>query len=301
MLENVKNEFKSRDRAISVLSKDGLFRAVFVKNNNTINTAKQNHNLNLYPAIMLSKTLTATTMMSMFLKGEERIIADINMNNKITKIYAEVLHTGECRGFVKENTNNNPNNNSNNCDTPLLKVSRILYNHITPIIGIVPLNNFDIEDAFNSYFLQSEQTQSFIILNTYADNSQIINSNGILIQAMPNATQSQIDNIKNQMLNIKKRNILNSIKYTISPEIDESLSELLPFNFDIIKNRQIDFYCRCSKENFKNKLITLGIEEIKDMENKGHSELICQFCSKKHHLSSADFKDIINQIIASSN
>lgn len=295
MLDNIKNEFKIRDRAISVLSKNGYFRAVFVKNTNTIRIAQNNHSLNLYPAILLSKTLTAATMISMFLKGEERVIVDIDTNNAINKIYAEVLHTGECRGFVREN------HTPNNSVTPLLKVSRILYNHIAPIVGIVPIVDFDIEGAFNSYFLQSEQIESFIILNTDANNVEIINSNGILVQAMPNVSEYEINNMKEKMFDIKKSNILNSITYTSPKEIEDILMEILPFSFDIIKNRQIDFYCRCNKENFKNKLITLGIEEIKDMEAKGQSELICQFCSKKHYLTAEDFNDIINQIIASSN
>ena len=295
MLNNIKNEFKIRDRAVSVLSKNGCFRAVFTKNTNAVKTAKQNHNLNLYPAILLSKTLTAATMMSMFLKGEERIIVDINTNDAINKIYAEVLHTGECRGFVNENYN------TNNSDNSLLKVSRILYNHIEPIVGIVSISNFDIEGAFNSYFLQSEQIDSFIILNTAANDTEILNSNGILVQAMPNASEYEINDMKNKMFDIKKNNILNSIIYTSPVEIEESLAEILPFSFDVIKNRQIDFYCRCSKENFKNKLITLGVSEIRDMKAKCHTELICQFCSKKHYLTDKDFEDIINKIIASSN
>jgi len=106
ILENIKKQFRERDRSVKVLSKDGNFRAVAVKNKNTTLTAQNLHNLPLMPAYYLANAITSATLISSFLKGEERVIVDINSNALINKIYAEVMQVGECRGYINTTEEN---------------------------------------------------------------------------------------------------------------------------------------------------------------------------------------------------
>jgi len=102
-LEEVKKQFKERDRAIRVLSKNGLFRATAISNKNTNLAAQTKHNLPVMPAYVLSNVITAATLISSFLKGEERVIVDVSSDGYLKKIYAEVMHLGECRGYINYN------------------------------------------------------------------------------------------------------------------------------------------------------------------------------------------------------
>ncbi len=55
----------------------------------------------------------------------------------------------------------------------------------------------------------------------------------------------------------------------------------------------MDFFCRCSKENFKSILLGLGKEVVADMKKQGQNELVCNFCNKKHLLDDKDFDGLL--------
>jgi molecular chaperone Hsp33 len=299
--EELKRKYKGRDRFISVLSKNGSFRTVLVKNTMTVRTAQNNHNLDNIGSYYLAKTLTASTMISAFLKGEERIIIEINANGLLSKVYAETLHIGECRGFIKyaNNTNQNLITLSDIFgENATMKISRILYNQTEPIVGIIPMQSGDISSDLSFYFSQSEQINSAVIIDVNFDDNNIVSSSGgILIQAMPGALQEEIDEIVQAITNIN----------SISSELEENLSledilhEHLPFDFDVLKTKPIDFFCRCNIKAYKSQLFLLGIKEIEEMQKAGQNELVCQYCNKHYYLSDEDFNEIICQLKAMEN
>ena len=129
--EQIKKELKLRDRVTRVLLKDRNIRAVAVKNSKTAIEAQKRHNLNVVSASLLSRQLSAATLMAAFLKGEERIIIESEGNGPISYIYSEALHVGESRGYINQNKNidaRNFNSVGDALGVGLLKVSRILYN-----------------------------------------------------------------------------------------------------------------------------------------------------------------------------
>ena len=79
------------------------------------------------------------------------------------------------------------------------------------------------------------------------------------------------------------------------------LGYFLPFEFDVLKSSQVDFYCRCSKPGFMKKLLTLGIEEIENMESDGNNILTCHYCNEKYTLDKKDFFKLKEEIKAKQN
>ena len=98
--EELKEFLKKRDRIISVLAKDGKFRASIIKNTFSAQTAQQKHNLRGVPSYLLARQLAAASMMAIFLKGEERVILEADGSGPIQKVFAEASQVGEVRGFV---------------------------------------------------------------------------------------------------------------------------------------------------------------------------------------------------------
>ena len=293
MLEELKKKFKERDRALSVLSKDGSFRASIVRNTYTAVIAQEKHNLSHIPAFYLAKTLTAATMISIFLKGEERIMIDFAGDGILKKIYAEVLHLGECRGFVEVTEDKKIDSLSEILGTGTLTVKRILYNQFEPIVGIVPIQKGDITSDLEYYFSQSEQIDTGIILDAKMDdNGILISSGGLMVQAMPGTKKETINDIINSINNTTS-SICNELEQNHS--LEHILIKLLPFEFHKLKSNQIDFYCRCSAENFKDKLQLLDVKDIQEMKKSGQNELVCQFCNKHYYLTDADFGMLIYQ------
>ncbi len=300
--EKLKEEFKNRDRVISVLTTDGKFRIAAIKNTNSAKTAQQKHNLPQLPAFLLARQLAAASMLAVFLKGEERIILEAGGDGFIHKVFAEAIQVGEVRGFVvlNEELQNKKHNSLNELfgTNSNYKVTRILYSKNEPVTGIIPLRKGDISSDLSFYFFQSEQTPSLVILDTSTDDKgQIEMSSGIIIQAMPGTTHQdllEIDKI------VSKIDSLNSILKD-EPNLENMVKQIIPFDFNVMKHYATDFYCRCSKDTFVNQLVTFELDEIKQMQAEGHNELICQYCNTHYYLDDKDFSNIISTIQAKQN
>lgn len=297
----MKQDFLTRDRIITALNDSGKIRIALIRNLNTVLTAQKRHNLEILPAFYLARTLTAASLMASSLKGEERIVIETISDGLINKIYAEAMQNGEVRGFVeydKINVNKSFQNTREILGEGILKVSKILYNKGEPIVGIVELQKGDIVTDVSYYFAQSEQIPSAVILDVDFDQDGLIaNSAGLLIQAMPGATIDEVVSVHKQISEIKNLSaIINS-----QPSLEKAIDLLLPFPTKKLKTMQIDFFCRCSKDKFISKLMTLKPEEIIEMKKANNNELVCQYCNAHYYLEDEDFDKILAEIIAKSN
>lgn len=297
----LKNQFKLRDRVIRALSKDGKYRIAIIKNTQSVRTASENHNLPVIPARYLAKAMSASSLLAAFLKGEERIIIDIDSTGPISKIFAEAMQIGEIRGFVRYDSN--LFNKAITGDNTYLaggtfKVARVLYNKSEPVTGIIPLTDGDISSELSYYLRQSEQIASFVRLDVEIDSSnQIRQSGGLIIQAMPGTSKAEFNS-----LNEKLKSIPGLTKiFNDEPDLGNILQKILPLEFEIVKSSPVDFFCRCSKEKFIDKLVLLGREEIMQMEKDKQHELVCQYCNKKYYLTNEDFTKIKAEIEAKTN
>ncbi len=294
--QELKEQFKKRDRVMSVISKDGLFRVAIIKNSNSTKVAQEKHNLENLPALLLARTLTAASLNAAFLKGEERLIIETESNGPISRIYAEALHIGEIRGYIRVNGDlSKVEKLSDTLGLGLMKVTRVLYGQVEPIQGIIPLMKGDITTDFAYYFSQSDQIPTSVILDVdFDDNEKIIKSSGLLLQALPGASDSEILALNNHIKKYEKLNNLFDEEYNL----EAILNEILPFEFNIIKTSPVDFYCRCSKEKFMNQIMALGIKEVKSMKQDNANELVCQYCESKYYLEKDDFDLIIQDLQA---
>lgn len=299
--KDIKNKYITRDRAVRILSKDGRIRVVAVKTSNSSLTAQKNHNLPLIPAIFLSKMLSAGALMASMLKGEERIILHTESDGEISSLYAEALQVGELRGYARyssELDNLDFNENRDYLGNGVLKAHKILYNKTEPISSVIPIQSGNIESEVAYYFMKSEQIPTAALIDCSSDsNGNVIISGGVLAQALPGATANDIEVVTNALL--KADRITNYYASHLKPE--EVLREILPFEFDVIKNSQLDFFCRCSKERFLNRLISLTIKEIEEMRAQGANELVCRYCNKKYTIEPMDFENLLKTLIAKTN
>lgn len=300
--EELKKQFQLRDRTVRVLSEDGHFRAVAVKNTTTVQTAQEKHDLDYISSLLLARLMSASAMMSSFLKGEERVILEMQGNGPISKIYAESLQLGENRGFVEyaDDVAERPpvDNIKDAVGLGLLTVSKIFYNKSNPVTGVTPLQGGDVSSDVAYYFSQSEQVPTAVILDVdFDDNGKIKQSGGIMVQAMPGASKEEIDSIYDTMMKVK--DVTKKYDEGLNPK--QLLEKVLPFEFKLMNSSQVDFFCRCSKDTFIDKLVTLNEDEIKGMKEDGHNELVCRYCNTHYHLDEDDFNKILEEIKAKKN
>jgi len=299
--EDLKEKLQKKDRVISVLSKSGKFRVAAIKNTIAAQTAQEKHNLSAIPAFLLARQMAAASMIAIFMKGEERIVLEADGQGPIYKVFAEALQVGEVRGFVnydKEISGYNFEKIIDAYQEGFYRVSKILYNEPEPQVGIIELKRGDISSDLTNYFLESEQIPTLVILNTLLDEKGLISdSSGIIFQAMPGTTDNDIMEIYPTFSNLTTLNEL----ILVNHNLENMLKVVLPFEFDILKNDRVDFFCRCSKDKFIDKLITLGYNEVNEMYKKNENELICQYCNAHYYLEEKDFQKLITIIQAKKN
>ncbi|KAM9964535.1 hypothetical protein ACTFIW_004304 [Dictyostelium discoideum] len=160
-------------------------------------------------------------------------------------------------------------------------------------------NNIVINDEIQVQVQQEqqgqEQEQQIINSNNdVIDNDQLEFNGGILIQTLPSTTDEELVQLKN---NIEKYSIAD-----LFLKEKKSIKEILSIltnndpSVEIISTIFVDFYCRCTLKTFKDKILTLGINEIKHLEDHNHNELKCIYCNRYHYLKDTDFKEMINHL-----
>lgn len=293
--DELKKQFLLRDRLINIISKDGKLRVSFIKNSKTSIDAQQKHVLDYISATYLAQLLAANSMIASFLKGEERISIDISSNNYLKRLYSESNQVGEVRGYAIVN-NDIQIDNLTSLDDILsdgfLSVTRILYNNNEPTKGIIEVKSQTIDKILEDYFTQSEQIPSKLILDILSDDDgNIIHSGGILIQALPGADMKEVMELYNYVLSKEKI----TDYFIIEKSLTELLDIFIPFEYDVIKNRQIDFFCRCTKDRFVNTLRSLSLFDIKEMRQLNQNELRCHYCNNAYFIEEIDFQNLIDE------
>lgn len=292
---------QEKSRVISVLASNGHFRVSAIKNTNVALEAQKRHSLPEVPALLLARALSAASLLAVFLTGEERVIIDAIGEGLVSKVTAEAIQVGEVRGYCEYSpmvTKLRKGEFDTALGNGIFRVMRILYNEPEPIQGIVQLVRGDISSDLNFYFAKSEQIFSIAMLDADTDEEgKISNSCGIIVQAMPGVTEKEKDEVIEKIQNLER------LTDIIHPrdDLQEVLKKILPWNFTLLKNDRVDFFCRCSKESFLEKLLTLSYNDIKEMQEMGHNELVCQYCNAKYYLDEKDFNYLLTTIKARTN
>ncbi|MBX3043763.1 MAG: Hsp33 family molecular chaperone HslO [Candidatus Kapabacteria bacterium] len=299
--EELKRNIQLRDRTVRVLSNDGFFRAVCVKNSTSAKTAQENHKLDSISATMLARALSGASLAAALLNGEERVSIEANGDGDISKVFAEAIQLGEVRGFV-EFKDAGRSINFTGMDKllgeGLLRVTRVLYNRSEPVQGIVPIQKGDISTDLAYFYSQSEQIPSAVILDSKPDsNGMIIQSGGLLVQAMPGFSEIELIKLFTHLSQLDP--LTDYFEKDLNPL--QVLKEVLPFEFEVLSSSAVDFFCRCSKDNFISKLMTLGKQEIIDMQKTGQNELVCKYCNKHYYLTEEDFMTLTTDLTAKNN
>jgi molecular chaperone Hsp33 len=207
-------------------------------------------------------------------------------------VTAEAIQVGEVRGFVVQG---DPHDTEPVVDpsfgtTGFFRVRKILYNHHHPISSIVELKHGDGTSEFQQFLDKSEQIPSHISLVTKVDNDgKITFCGGILVQ---NAPEVALENLE------KTKEVLH--KHSIAQlflEDKMALKDILPIVIpEEINNPTtrtvVDYFCRCKIGSIKSKMATLGIEELKDMQQCKHNDIKCVYCAREYHITDADFEDV---------
>lgn len=297
MHDDVKKLWKDRDRIVRAMTTNGLFRVSVMRSTVLSRLAQEKHHLDPLESLLLARALTGSSMMASFLKGEERITISIEGDGEIAMVYAEAIQVGEVRGYCRRNTKPAATNESP-LGSGLLKVQRVLYNNFEPVTGVVALRKGDVTSDLSYYLTQSEQIPSVMIIDVaYDDEQRIRQAAGLLLQAMPGATNEDIFRTYDALDYLG--NLTGYLDEGMT--LEEVALKVMPSEATIMASTAADFFCRCSMDRFKSALLTLGLDEVEAMHRDGHRELVCQYCNSQYILTDQDFVEMREQLLAQRN
>ncbi|WP_332697280.1 Hsp33 family molecular chaperone HslO [Halalkalibacter lacteus] len=289
------------DYLIKATAFDGKVRAYSLVATNMVNEAARRQGTWPTASAALGRAMMASTMMATMLKGDSKLTVKVEGQGPIGKIIIDANTKGETRGYVT-----NPKTHFDLNSQGKLDVARAvgtngylsvvkdlgLKDHFT---GSVPLVSGELGEDFTYYFASSEQTPSSVGVGVLVNpDNTILAAGGFIIQLMPGADDTVIDEIEKRLSTIPP--ISKLVEAGMPPE--EMLQALLgDDNVKFLDKQPITFSCRCSKERVENAIISLGKKEIQAMiDEDGGAETVCHFCNETYTLTAEELKGLLEQV-----
>lgn len=294
-MNETKRRFLLKDRIIKGIHKHGHFKVSVVKTTQTVEEARNRHQLSPLASIFLAKAMTGTMLLASELKGEERLQTRFEGNGPLGHVSVEANKLGEIRGYV-----GNPQavidpavqKLEDGLGIGLLQVTKVLYNQAKPKQSTVELTHSDVTNDFAYYLQQSEQVRSLMKLDLDLDDAgQIRQCGGILIQMLPDGSDETYKSLTQAMANLPRITEL----YEDEVYIDQ-IMERVTGKLDVheLERYPVDFYCRCSKERFAGALALLSVDELEDMQGQSQ-EMVCHYCNEKYIFDATEINALIAQ------
>lgn len=289
-----------QDYMLRAMTKDGQIRIYAAITTNTVEHAKNIHQMYPTAAVALGRTLTAAAMMSGTLKSEKSSITiQIKGDGPLGGILVVTDANSNVRGYVHNPYLDMPLNDKGKFDIAGA-VGKGFLNVITdlglkePYIGRVDLVSGEIAEDITYYYAASEQTPTVTSLGVLVGrDGNIINSGGLFIQLMPGCSEENISWLEKCV-----ENMLPITKLLESGNSLESIIEqVLPGReLVLLDTRPIKYQCNCSRERMERNLLSLGRKDLEELAAEKQTELICHFCRSNYVFQSSEINDILSQV-----
>lgn len=247
----------------------------------------------------LGRFLTASALMSLMYEDNEYLTLKIEGDGPVKYLLSEASN-GFVRGDIGNpevylKYNSGPKEGKLNVGMAvgngLLIVTKDLHlKHA--FTSSVPLVSGEIADDFTYYFTASEQTPSAVGLGVLVDTDNSIKlSGGFILQLLPDTSEETIVAIENVLKGFGS--VTDLMLEGKGPE--EIIDLLSNGTAKFLDKKEIKYECNCSKERFRDSLLTLDKESLEEMLTEDKQvEIICHFCNTKYVFDENELKELIN-------
>lgn len=288
------------DEIIRAITSDGYLKAYVVNSTETIREAQGLHQTGKVASAALGRALTAALILANDMKNEtDRVSVQFRSEGPIGNVVAEANGQNQVKGFVS-----NPDVVLPLREDGKLDVGGALGHKGTltivrdiglkePYVGTVELISGEIAEDISYYYMQSEQIPTVLGLGVLvAQNFAILSAGGFMIQLLPGAPDSIVDQVEENVKALPK-----SISSLIADgkNATEILGMLLKgFDYQILSKKEPTYRCDCSRYRVETALLSLGKNELEKMiEEEDQTEVSCHYCNKKYHFSKEDIKMLL--------
>lgn len=290
-----------KDYMVRAIAGGAQIRAFAATTKETVETARQAHNLSPVASAALGRLLTGTAMMGSMLKGEKDLVTvQIAGDGPIGQITATADYTGKVKGYVQNPSVMLPPNAMGKLDVGgavgqgVLRVIRDM-GLKDPYSGQTFLQTGEIAEDLTYYFVTSEQVPSAVGLGVLMDKDYgtVRQAGGFIIQLMPFAEDSVIEKLEENLKNIPS--VTRMLEDGNTPE-DMLKLVLKDMDIEFTDTLPVQFYCNCSKERVEKAVISIGKKDIQSMiEDNEPIEVNCHFCNKNYTFSVDELRAMLKK------
>jgi len=254
-----------------------------------VEKARSMHQASPVAIAALGRTLTATSIMGVMLKGDKhKITVKINGGGPLGPIVVVGNAQGNVKGYVAntqvegtflyENKLNVGEAVGKNGEIVVIKDIGLK----EPYSGTYPLVSGEIAEDFASYFLYSEQQPSAVGLGVLVDVDYTIKAaGGYIIQVLPDIDENLLFILENRIQELESISTLLSREMGAEAILDYIIGDM---EYKLLETYEVDFDCDCHEERLENALISIGREALTEIiEEDGGAEMVCHFCNKKYY------------------
>lgn len=296
------NQSTDRDREAnglqSFLMAGETIRGAVLNGGRMINQMRRNHELGILETLVLGHAYLGACLMSASLKGNDRLRLQVDCSGPIKGLLVEANAAGEVRGFLKnvpipvesplENFNLAPFFGAG-----FISVTRTLADAKHPFTGKVMMAYGSLAKDLAHYYLTSEQIPtSFSLSVQFGSQGDVTGAGGMFLQAMPDADDAVVEQIENQVVALPSIGAQLSQGTTPKDIVRIHFGDYTPHFID---HRQVDFFCHCNRDQIRNVLTLLPIDELKDIQEKGPFpvEIRCHHCNTRYAFEQAHIDRIV--------
>ena len=293
-------EMNNKDYIVRAMAAGGSIRAFCATTRELTEHARMCHNTSPVVTAALGRLLTAGAIMGSMQKGDDiltlqlrgtgpmkgiTVTADANANVKGYPLVADVCIPANSIGKLDV---------SGAIGAGMLQVIKDL-GLKEPYVGQVELISGEIAEDLAYYFTTSEQVPSAVALGVLMDkNNTVKQAGGLIIQALPGATDEQIDALTERLSHMQSMTTLLDAGYKPDVILDYILGDMDLEILDVIPTQ---FECNCDKNRVEKVVISLGRKEIEDIIKEGQPiELKCHFCNEAYTFSIDELKSLLKRV-----
>ncbi len=288
-----------KDHLIRIISDEANVRALACVTTATVQEACTRHQTRPTASVALGRALTGGVLLGALLKGRQRVALKFEGNGPLGKIVVEADPMCLVHGYVGNPSVDLPLKDGR-FDIPgalgragVLTVTKDLQLK-APYQGVVNLVSSEIAEDIAYYLADSEQTPSALGLTTIPDETgKIVVAGGFLIQSLPPANDVAIDALMARIQTLPPLAKMLLEGATPKEILDQIFGDI---PFEILGHQDVAFHCGCSRDRIEQALITLGVEQIRELAAQAEDTVItCEFCHEPYAFTSDDLHRLANE------
>jgi len=290
---------KLKDYIAKAMALSGQVRIYSAVTTNTVEKARNLHNMNHTPTVALGRVLTGIALMSQTLKDERHsITVQIKGDGPLGGIVAVTDARAGVRGYV-----HNPN-----IDLPLNAAGKFDvksaigngYLNVLKDIGLkepysgrVDLVSGEIAEDLTYYYAYSEQIPTAFNLGVLIGrDGRVEAAGGYFMQLLPGASDDAIARIEKRIFSLEPVTTL--VHNGKTPE--DIINMLFPDDdtIEFFDTCPVEYRCTCSRERMERNLLSLGRKDLQEIAEKDSgAELQCHFCNSKYYFTRNELQELL--------